>query len=713
MYVAMKMVAGITMERMNKGVKNIVYQFALRRGSCPHETQGGSNRSKMFLFGWMLLFGCSLFAQNAITVAQDGSGNFNSIQEAINSLPAEATEQRVIVIKKGIYREKIFLEKNFITLRGENRESTIISISEAREIFRCNNNDDDWGVATINLKGSDINLENLSFINEYGFVTKDTVSINCVADTNKPRKVKRTSHQMALRSFTTTRLTAKNCIFRAGGGDTVSPWNTEDGMFYFKDCIMEGHVDMYCPRGWALADHCEFICHSKEAAIWHDGSKHENSKTVFFHCKFTGDEGFKLGRWHRDAQFFLFDCSFSKEMADANIYQRVANPPNVIQWGQRVYYYNCHREEGDYEWHKNNLPSSISINDINAAWVFDYKWKPADVKYVPSDDTEIEIKSTYDTIAENMLLYQRKNGGWPKHFNKEKVDYRHTLTTEELNELKSGYEAGIDATIDNSATTKEIRYLAKAYKKSNDKRFLTAAEKGIEYLLDAQYPNGGWPQYYPDFSSYRSEITYNDNAMINVLNVLVDVLERDDNMEVINSSYYKDCARAVKCGISCILKTQIKQGQQLTAWCAQYDAKTLKPAKARAYELPSLSGGESVGILRFLMKLPDPDKKIIAAVKGGIEWFEKVKIEGYKFEEIKTAEGRDRVLIAEAGNVLWARFYDLETNEPFFTGRDGQPKKTLAEVERERRVGYAWYVDAPAKLISTEYLKWTNKWIKK
>lgn len=675
---------------MINGFKNIVCQFVI-----------------------MLLFSVTALAQKEITVAQDGSGNFNSIQEAINSLPVEATEQRVIVIKKGTYREKLFLEKSFITLRGEKREETTIVISEAREIFRCDNNNDDWGVATINLKGSDINLENLSFINEYGFVTKDTAFINCATDTvKKPRAVKPTSHQMALRSFTTTRLKVINCIFRAGGGDTVSPWNTEDGMVYFKDCIMEGHVDMYCPRGWALADHCEFICHSKEAAIWHDGSRHKSSKTVFFNCRFTGDEGFKLGRWHRDAQFWLFDCSFSKEMADANIYQRVANPPNVIQWGQRVYYYNCHRDGGDYEWHKNNLPSSIGINDINAAWAFDYKWKPADGKYVPNDAAVIEVKSSYDTVAENMLLYQRKNGGWPKHFNKEKTDYHRTLTAEELNELKSGYESSIDATIDNNATTKEIRYLAKAYKRSSDQRFLKAVEKGIEYLLDAQYPNGGWPQYYPDFSSYRSEITYNDNAMINVLNVLVDVLERDNHMEVVNSSYYKNCAAAVKLGISCILKTQIKQGKKLTAWCAQYDAKTLKPAKARAYELPSLSGGESVGILRFLMRMP-ADKKIIAAVKGGVEWFKKVTIEGYQYEEIKTSEGRDRVLTKKEGGVLWARFYDLKTNEPFFSGRDGQPKKTLAEVERERRIGYAWYVEAPEKLINEEYPKWANKWIKK
>ncbi|MFT3681449.1 MAG: pectate lyase [Ferruginibacter sp.] len=670
------------------------------------------------VFAGLMLCVVTVSAQD-IVVAQDGSGNYKSIQDAINSLPAEATQQRVIVIKKGEYREKLFLEKNFITLRGENPEETKIIISQAREIFRCGNNDD-WGVATINLKGSDINLENLSFINEYGFVTKDSVTVLCETDSvAKTKTVKKTSHQMALRSFTTTRLIVKNCIFRAGGGDTVSPWNTDDGMFYFKDCVMEGWVDMYCPRGWALADNCKFICHSKDAAIWHDGSKSERSKTVFFNCNFSGDEGFKLGRYHRDAQFYLLDCSFSKEMADADVYQKAANPPNVIQWGRRVYYYNCHRQGGDYAWHKNNLPPSLGINDITAAWAFDYKWKPADVKFAVSNDTyekPVTTASSYDTVAENMLLYQRKNGGWPKHFNKEKVDYHHTLTAEELNELKSGYETGIDATIDNSATTREIRYLAKAYKRTGDKRYLKAAEKGIEYLLDAQYPNGGWPQYYPDFSSYRSEITYNDNAMINALSVLLDVLEKEKDMEVISTSYSKICAAAVKRGVSCILKTQVKQNGKLTAWCAQYNAKTMKPATARTYELPSLSGQESVGIIRFLMRLPNPDKKIINAVKGGVEWFEKVKIKGYKFIEIKTDKttaGRDRVLVPEEGSVTWARFYDLKTNEPFFTGRDGKPKKTLAEIELERRIGYAWYNDTPAKLISEEYPKWSGKWIKK
>ena len=226
----------------------------------------------------------TLFAQKEIVVAQDGSGNFKSIQEAINSLPADAKEQRIIFIKKGTYKEKIFIDKNFISLKGEDKEKTIISISLARDEWRCENADD-YGTATINLKGSDITLENLSFINSYGKDNTKEKTIACAKDETKSKTLRPDGHQRALRSFSTTRLIVKNCIFRAYGGDTVSPWNTEDGMFYFKDCIMEGGVDFYCPRGWAYAENCTFVCHNKEAAIWHDGSKHEDSKTVLVNCK--------------------------------------------------------------------------------------------------------------------------------------------------------------------------------------------------------------------------------------------------------------------------------------------------------------------------------------------------------------------------------------------------------------------------------------------
>ena len=665
----------------------------------------------------------NLHAQNEIVVAQDGSGNFKSIQEAINSMPADdAKTQRIIVIKKGVYNGKIFIDKNFITLRGENAENTIVTIALAREEWRCSNKDD-YGTATINLQGSDITLENLSFINSYGKDNTADKEIVCPNEAGGKKTIKPGGHQMALRSFKTTHLIVKNCIFRAYGGDTVSPWNTSGGMFYFKDCIMEGGVDFYCPRGWALAENCLFICHNNNASIWHDGSDVKESKTVLYNCSFTGDDGFKLGRYHRDAQFYLLNCSFPKNMADADIYWVPSKEKrDSLKWGVRVYYYNCHRKGGDYNWHKDNLPAGFGINDFNTRWVFDYKWNPVNegVKLNPMGAAQQQAPPATnqtlnsDPIADNMLLYQRKNGGWPKHFQGDKkVDYKHVLTAEELKELQSGYEKGIDVTIDNEATTKEIKYLVKAYKSYKKEAYLTAATKGIDYLLMAQYANGGWPQYYPDFSSYRSQITYNDNAMINVLNVLQDVAEGKNDFDIIDKNYQSKCNAAVAKGVDCILKTQYKQNGVLTSWCAQYNAKTLVPEMARKFELASLSGSESVGIVRFLMRQANPSKEIITAVSAAVEWFKKVQVKGYNVQEIKApneTSGKDRIVVKDENNIMWARFYDLQTNEPFFAGRDSQPKKTLAEIENERRIGYAYYVTSPAKLINEEYPKWCAKW---
>lgn len=666
--------------------------------------------------------GSTVFAQKEIVVAQDGSGNFKTIQEAINSLSFDAKAQRIIFIKNGTYKEKIFIDKNFITLKGEDPAKTIVTISLAREEWRCEN-PDDYGTATINLKGSDITLENLSFINSYGKDNTSDKTISCTNDESKTKTIRPVGHQMALRSFTTTRLMVINCIFRAYGGDTVSPWNAEDGMFYFKDCIMEGGVDFYCPRGWAYAEHCTFICHNKEAAIWHDGSKYKDSKTVLMNCSFTGDEGYGLGRYHRDAQFYLINCNFDRNMADADIFQREATPPNVLQWGRRVYYYNCSRKSGNYKWFANNLPANVDSKMITAAWSFDYRWNPANesiknepVKTVSAGSGTDAKKSeaSTDAVAENMLLYQRANGGWPKHFQGDKkVDYKRELTGEEKLELVAGYATGMDATIDNEATTKEIRYLSKVYKQTKNERYFNAAKRGIDYLLNAQYANGGWPQFFPDFSGYRSQITYNDNAMVNVLNVLYDIVYRQNDLDIFGDQYENKCVDPILRGVQCILKTQLKQNGKLTAWCAQYNAKSLQPEMARKFELVSLSGSESVGIVRFLMRIENPSPAIIESVNAAVEWFNKVKITGYKFADIAAPtekSGKDRVLLPDSSGVLWARFYDVETNEAFFSGRDSQRHKTIAEVENERRIGYAWYGTWPAKLLATEYPAWKIKW---
>ncbi|MFL5738980.1 MAG: pectate lyase [Flavisolibacter sp.] len=316
-----------------------------------------------------------------------------------------------------------------------------------------------------------------------------------------------------------------------------------------------------------------------------------------------------------------------------------------------------------------------------------------------------------DLQADNMLLYQRSVGGWPKHIGEQKIDYSRSLSPAEKAGLLDDKNRN-DATIDNDATTKEIRYLVNAFRQTKNISYKQAAEKGIRYLLNMQYANGGFPQFYPDTSLYRSEITYNDNAMINALNVLWDVWHGSKGFDVVEVSLKQPVARAVEKGIDCILRTQVKVHGKLTVWCAQYDKKTLQPAKARSFELVSLSGDESVGIVEFLMKIEHPSQKIKQSINSAVAWFETSRIEGYSYVDIQDPtqpNGRDRVLKPQAGSTVWARFYDIETNKPFFSGRDGIRKWSVAEIENERRTGYGWYGTWPRELIEKEYPEWKRK----
>lgn len=344
----------------------------------------------------LLLILLSFFSSKPkpIVVSKDGKGDFKTIQEAINSVSVADTsfkKQRIILINNGVYEEKILIKnQHFLTLKGETESGVKIITSLPRDVWRCSNLDD-FGAATVNVLAHDLVFENLTILNNYGFEAKGDSTIACESESGAvntkdryalPREkgepdgskiVRKDGHQFAFRSFPgATRLIFKNCTFRAGGGDTVSPWDVRGGLYYFKNCTMEGHVDFYCPRGWALAEDCKFICHNLNAAIWHDGTENENSKNVIINSTFTGDKGYKLGRYHRPAQFYLVNCSFDENMADAPIYHVSSSPEP--KWGHRVYFKNCHRKGGDFTWHKDNLlidPKKMTID-----WVFDGKWNP-------------------------------------------------------------------------------------------------------------------------------------------------------------------------------------------------------------------------------------------------------------------------------------------------------------------------------------------------
>ena len=291
--------------------------------------------------------------------------------------------------------------------------------------------------------------------------------------------------------------------------------------------------------------------------------------------------------------------------------------------------------------------------------------------------------------AANVLSWQSEHGDWPKAKD----------TANKLNRGKT------DGTFDNSATTNELRFLARAFQATKDEAYQEAFLLGLDHILRAQYANGGWPQKFPlPEKGYARHITFNDNTMIRLMEFLREVAG-DDVYNFVDADRRKSAVEAVERGVDCIVKTQVVIDGKPTVWCAQHDEVSLKPALARSYELPSLSGSESAGIVRFLMTLEKPSPEVVRAVKAAVAWYDSAKIEGIRIE----TTGNDRKVVADrSADPVWARFYDLETGKPFFCDRDGVKKQNLADIGRERRKGYAWY-GSWGKSVANDFAKWPHR----
>jgi pectinesterase len=295
-------------------------------------------------------------------VAKDGSGDYSSIQDAINSVPADNNQNVIILIRKGEYHEKLYITKSSVTLVGEDRDSTRIVYAELRKNWNSEHNGSDWGSAVVNIDSlvTNLTLANLTIYNNYGSLYGSH------------------DHQFAVRGGG-TRIIILNCNIIADGGDTLSLWNRQEGMYYQTDCYFEGWVDFVCPRGWCYITDSKFYGHNLSASIWHDGSTNKDQKFIIRYSSFDGVPEFPLGRHHRDGQIYLLDCIFSRNMLDRPIYYPSSPTSVPWKWGERHYYYNCHREGGDYVWFSNNLKSAEGApkeKEITAKWTFAGRWDP-------------------------------------------------------------------------------------------------------------------------------------------------------------------------------------------------------------------------------------------------------------------------------------------------------------------------------------------------
>ena len=297
-------------------------------------------------------------------------------------------------------------------------------------------------------------------------------------------------------------------------------------------------------------------------------------------------------------------------------------------------------------------------------------------------------------VAAIILSFQTDAGGWPKN-------------TDTISRAYDGDRTKLVPTFDNKATVDELRFMARMFVATKDETYRKSFDRGLAYVLSAQYPNGGWPQFFPLRKGYYDRITFNDGAMVRVLEFVREVA-RDTRYAFLAPQTHEACRKAFDLGIACILKCQIVVDGKPAVWCAQHDETTFAPAKARSYELPSFSGSESVGIVRLLLSLEKPTPEIRAAIEGAVAWLEAHKVTGLRLEKETDKDGKpDLVMIPDPkAPALWARFYDLKTGAPFVCDRDGIPKPKLADIGSERRNGYSWFGEYARDLLAKDYPKW-------
>jgi PelA/Pel-15E family pectate lyase len=300
-------------------------------------------------------------------------------------------------------------------------------------------------------------------------------------------------------------------------------------------------------------------------------------------------------------------------------------------------------------------------------------------------------------VTATIISYQTPAGGWSKRLDLSKGP--RPRGGDFVSESAGAYEG----TFDNDATITQLRALARAIQATNSEPARAAFLRGLAYTFAAQYPNGGWPQVFPLEGGYHDAVTYNDNAMVNILEFLSDVAAGKDEFSLVPAAQRAEAADRVNLGIACILASQVTENKVLTAWCQQHDPLTLQPCGARNYEPACLSSAESAAIMGFLIERPSPSQAIASAIDACAAWLQRSALHGVTWA--RTEDKGRRLQPSREGKPLWARYYELGTNRPIFGDRDFSVHYNVDEISDERRNGYAWYSSGPVKQLQA-YDNW-------
>ena len=331
--------------------------------------------------------------------------------------------------------------------------------------------------------------------------------------------------------------------------------------------------------------------------------------------------------------------------------------------------------------------------------------------------------------AQNIVTYQVPNGGWSKNIDMVSKPRApgDLYDADNLNRFPDtvDFDKPVDetwhyiATLDNDSTWMQIRFLAKvtaallaAHRDADAAPLRASVDRGVEYLLNSEYPNGGWPQVWPLEGGYHDAITVNDDAMTHAVEILHDVATGAADYTFVSPALARRAGPAADRGIECLLKLQIVENGVKTAWAQQYDALTLEPTSARNYEMASLTSDESYPVAEFFMQLPNPTHAEVAAVHAAAAWFIKVEIFGFRYgsgnfgADRNNPDGRKLMAVSGAGPI-WSRYYQIGTDKPIFGDRDKSIHDDVNELSRERRNGYSWYNTAGIATLA-EYKTWAQ-----
>jgi PelA/Pel-15E family pectate lyase len=319
-------------------------------------------------------------------------------------------------------------------------------------------------------------------------------------------------------------------------------------------------------------------------------------------------------------------------------------------------------------------------------------------------------------IADVIVSFQTPAGGWGKNLDMSKEARRpgEAFTPNNLSRFLSpgDFDAPLEpewnyfGTIDNDATTTQMKFLAKvihATGSGNESAYRVAFLRGMDYLFAAQYPNGGWPQVWPLEGGYHDAITYNDDAMTQVVDLMRHAADGNEEYSFVPQDVRDRAAHSFERGIECILASQIVVNGAPTVWPQQDDALTLKPVSGRNYEMPAEAASESASLMLLLMDdLPHPTAPEQRSIRSAAAWFKKTAIFNQSYE--RGPDGR-RLVAAPGAGPIWARYYQIGTEIPIFGDRDKSIHDHVNEISRERQNGYGWYSSESQRALD-RFEKW-------